>query len=53
MKLIGVDGFLGMMQPTWDPKLAVRKDVLQGVNCFKANQGLTIQDAIVPGRILV
>ena len=31
MKLVGADGFLGTMQPTSGPKLAIGKDVLQGV----------------------
>lgn len=30
VKLVGADGFLGMMQSTLGPSLAIRKDVLQG-----------------------
>lgn len=31
VKLIGADGFFGMMRPTSGPKLAIRKAVLQDV----------------------
>lgn len=30
VKLVGADGFLGLMQSTLGPSLAIRKDVLQG-----------------------
>lgn len=31
VELIGADGFLGTTRPTSGPKLAIRKDLLQGV----------------------
>jgi len=36
VKLVGADGFLEKMQPTSGPRLAIRKDELQGVGFGKS-----------------
>lgn len=47
VKIVGAAGFLGMLQPTSGPKLAIGKDALQGeqldgIDCLEAKQGLII-----------
>lgn len=47
VKLVGAVGFLGMLQPTSGPKLAIGKYALQGehldgTDCLEAKQGFII-----------